>query len=294
MRVGTGLAGAGVLAAGGCLLRSEYEKRQLRIRCYTVTHGKVPEAFDGVRLLLLADLHGRSFGPENRELYTYIRAIGPDYILSAGDMVLKTKPVETAGTARFLGRLTEICPVYCANGNHELSLREHWLESGANAYERYVGRLRRLGVRVLADETVRLMRGGESLEVSGLDLGLCYYAKGMHVPMRADYIGRKLGAADPERFRILLGHYPNYFPEYAAWGADLTLAGHMHGGTVRLPGAGGLMSPNFEFFPTYDRGLYERSGSFMVVSPGLGTHSVNIRFGGNYPELSVIILKKKR
>lgn len=289
-----GLKTAGLLAAGGCLLRSEYEKRQLRIRRYTVAHEKIPDGFDGVKLLLLADLHGKSFGPQNRELYTYVKAVGPDYILSAGDMIVKTKPEKTAGTARFLGQLTKICPVCCANGNHELSLREHRTAKGVSAYERYAGRLRRLGVTVLEDSTAVLVRGESRVDVSGLDLDLCYYARGRHVPMRADYIRRKLGAADPKRFRILLGHYPNYFPQYAAWGADLTLSGHMHGGTVRLPGAGGLMSPNFEFFPAYDRGLYERNGSFMVVSPGLGTHSVNIRFGGNYPELSVIILKKKR
>ena len=289
-----GIGTMGVLAAGGCLLRSEYEKRRLQIRYYTVRHGKIPDGFDGVRLVLLADLHNKSFGKEYEELYLYVKAARPDYILAAGDMILRTKPDETARTARFLGRLAGLCPVYCGNGNHELALKGKRLADGTNAYGRYTGLLERRGVHVLADTGATLSRAGDSIDVSGLDLGLCYYAKGRHVPMRPDYICRRLGIPDPGRFQILLGHYPNYFPEYAAWGADLVLSGHMHGGTVRLPGAGGLMSPNYEFFPAYDRGLYERSGSYMLVSPGLGTHSVNIRFGGNYPEVSVILLKKKR
>ena len=284
----------GALAAGGCLLRSEYEKEQLRLHSYTIENGKIPDSFDGVRIVLLADLHNKCFGPENEELYLYVKAARPDYILTAGDMILKTRPAKTSGTASLLGRLTQLCPVYCGNGNHELALKKERLADGANAYERYVNHLEWMGVTVLSNATARLTRGEGSIDVSGLDLGLCYYAKGYHVPMQNGYIRRRLGEADPERFHILLGHYPNYFPEYAAWGADLVLAGHMHGGTVQLPGAGGLMSPNYEFFPTYDRGLYERRSSSMVVSPGLGTHSVNIRFGGNYPEVSVIVLKKKR
>lgn len=289
-----GIVRFGLLAAGGCLLRSEYEKGQLRICRYTIEHEKIPDSFDGVRILLLADLHNKSFGRENEMLYTYVKAIHPDYILSSGDMIIKTKPDSTKEIARFLGRLTAICPVYCGNGNHELELKKRWLAGGVNAYDSYTRLLKKYGVKVLSNATAVLTRGSEAINVSGLDLGLGYYAKGFHVPMREGYIRERLGEPDPGRFHILLGHYPNYFPEYAAWGADLTLAGHMHGGTVRLPGAGGLMSPNYEFFPAYDKGLYERKGSFMVVSPGLGTHSVNIRFGGNYPELSVIVLKKKR
>ena len=53
------------------------------------------------------------------------------------------------------------------------------------------------------------------------------------------------------------------------------------------------MSPNYEFFPVYDRGMYRDGRACMIVSPGLGTHSVNIRFGGNFPTLPVIRLKKK-
>lgn len=299
------IAVLGALAAGGCLLRSEYEKNQLKTCHYVVKNDKIPRSFDGVRLVLLADLHGKQFGPGNERLYEAVRAAKPDYILSAGDIILKTKPWETEREACFLGCLARLCPVYCGNGNHELELKKAFagetsvgrpVGSGSrmevNAYDRYTCRLEQLGITVLSDSTAVLTRNGESIDVTGLDLGLAFYAKAFHVPMRPDYMNRKLGTAKPDRFHILLGHYPNYFPEYAAWGADLVLAGHMHGGTVRLPKLGGLMSPNYEFFPSYDRGYYERENSAMVVSGGLGTHSVNIRFGGNDPQLPVIVLKR--
>ena len=282
----------GALTAGGLLLCSEYEKKQLKVRRYEISHRKIPESFDGVRLVMLADLHARSFGEKNNRLYEEIRALAPDYILTAGDMILKTQPFDTEETARFLGKLAGLCPVYCGNDNHELKLRQ--IKAGRRtAYDWYTDSLRKKGVRVLSDETAVLERAGGRIDVTGLDLGLAYYGKGFHVPMRPDYLVRKLGEPAEGRFHILLGHYPNYFPEYAAWGADLILAGHMHGGTVRLPSLGGLMSPNYEFFPAYDRGLYRQGRSAMVVSGGLGTHSINVRVGGNYPEISLICLRRK-
>jgi len=290
-----GLLLTGAIIAGACLLRSEYEKVCLKLKTYTIENNKIPDSFDGIRIAVLSDLHNKQFGINNEELYRYIKAARPDYILSAGDLITKTKPEETGDVAQFVGSLTKLCPVYLGNGNHELKLRQHMLPGlGITAYDRYVRHLQQFGVTVLEDETVELERNGESICVAGLDLGLEHYAKGTHVAMRKGYLEAKLGQAEAGKFHILLGHYPNYFPEYAAWGADLVLSGHMHGGTVRLPGIGGLMSPNFEFFPAYDKGLYERAGSTMVVSPGLGTHSINVRFGENYPEIPVIILKKKK
>ncbi len=280
-----------LLAASGglCLAASEYEKNNLVIRPYTVINDKIPVAFDGARIALLADLHDKSFGKDNEILIRLLEALRPDYIFSAGDMILKTRPDVTTPVTRLLGRLERICPVYCGNGNHEME----WKKSTGTdrvSYERYICRLKDAGVTVLEDSTADITRDGMSIRVTGLDLDPAYYAKGLHVPMRSDYLPRRLGTPEPSVYNILLGHYPNYFREYADWGADMVLAGHMHGGTVRLPGLGGLMSPDFEFFPEYDRGMYELGDSTMVVSGGLGTHAVNIRLGGNYPEIPLITL----
>lgn len=287
------LFSASALLTAAGLLCSEYEKQQLRLVPYTVKNDKIPQSFDGVRIAVLADLHDCSFGENNERLYEKVREIHPDYILCAGDMVVKSRAFQTERVVSLLSGLAKICPVYCGNGNHEMYLKKEFLPDGRNAYELYAEKLERAGVCVLSDETVRIRRGEEEIAVSGLDLGLAFYAKGFHAPMRPDYCERKLGAAPQGCYRILLGHYPNYLPEYAAWGADLVAAGHMHGGTVRLPGLGGLMSSNYEFFPKYDRGRFAEKDCVMIVSGGLGTHSINIRFGGNYPEIPVITLKRQ-
>ena len=85
----------------------------------------------------------------------------------------------------------------------------------------------------------------------------------------------------------MLAHHPAYFDAYASWGADLTLSGHLHGGMIRLPFVGGLVSPQMRLFPKYDKGLYTKKGKKLIVSAGLANHTVNIRIN-NPPELVVI------
>ena len=105
--------------------------------------------------------------------------------------------------------------------------------------------------------------------------------------MPSDYIEKKAGKADPDHFQILLAHSPLYFDACAKWGADLTLSGHFHGGTIRLPGLGGVMTPQYQFFLPWCAGIFEKQGHYMAVSRGLGTHSINIRLN-NRPQLLVI------
>ena len=78
-----------------------------------------------------------------------------------------------------------------------------------------------------------------------------------------------------------------HFGTYRSWGADLTVSGHLHGGYVRLPGIGGIVSPQMRPFPKYDRGLYEEYGQYLAVSAGLGDHHMPVRIG-NPRELVVL------
>ena len=105
-----------------------------------------------------------------------------------------------------------------------------------------------------------------------------------------DQLKDELGNCEEDgAYHILLAHNPVYFKQYAAWGADLTLSGHLHGGIIRLPLIGGVITPQAKLFPRYSAGKYEIGEKWMIVSRGLGTHTIPIRFN-NKPELSVIHL----
>ena len=93
----------------------------------------------------------------------------------------------------------------------------------------------------------------------------------------------------PEGYTILLAHNPNYFDVYADWGADLSLSGHIHGGMIRLPLIGGVLSPETLLFPKYDAGVFENGAAKMILSRGLGRGRMGIRLF-NPPEVVSITL----
>ena len=75
-----------------------------------------------------------------------------------------------------------------------------------------------------------------------------------------------------------MAHNPVYMEAYKKWGADLVLCGHLHGGIVRIPWLGGVISPQFRLFPKHSGELTKEGEQNMVVSKGLGTHTIKIRF----------------
>ena len=126
--------------------------------------------------------------------------------------------------------------------------------------------------------------------IYGFELEEFYYQKFCWADFQEEELERILGKPDEEYYNILLAHNPVYFHAYAQWGADLTVSGHLHGGIIRIPGIGGVITPQARLFPRYDAGHFRWKGRDLVVSRGLGTHTINLRIF-NPPELSVIRLK---
>ena len=113
--------------------------------------------------------------------------------------------------------------------------------------------------------------------------------------MEPGFIEKKLGnvgKSERDKYQVLIAHNPLYFPEYAEWGADMTVSGHVHGGIIRLPLLGGVISPAIALFPKYDGGKYMRGDKAMILSRGLGTHTIHVRFN-NPGEVSVIKVRRE-
>ena len=92
-------------------------------------------------------------------------------------------------------------------------------------------------------------------------------------------------------YSVLLAHRPELIETYAAYGADLVLSGHAHGGQVRLPFIGALYAPGQGFLPEYDSGLYTVGETDMIVSRGLGNSLIPLRVN-NRPELVIAVLHR--
>ncbi len=242
-----------------------------------------------IRIALISDLHNRLFGEGNGELADVIHRLYPDLVLSAGDLTVSSKTGMNPDVGlSLLKRLACDCPVYCVNGNHECRAKER-PEAYGDAYRQLTGGMRRAGITLLENESVPVDINGAKLMLHGLELPMKYYKKMDNAFITAEEIRKYIGVPDEERYNILLVHSPLYFESYALWGAQLSLCGHLHGGLIRLPFVGGLISPQVKLFPRYAYGLYEKYGRRMVVTSGLGSHSIAIRIN-NPPEVVLLEL----
>lgn len=256
-----------------------------RIVRYHIHSKRIPAEFRGFRIVQLSDLHGMVYGIHHKKLLKWIHRCRPDVIMMTGDMADETHHA----IPRFLDlcrRLRKRYPIYYIAGNHEQRLKESKLAG-------LLAELKKLGVVVLENENCTITRGGASIKVYGLVTPVIYYKDpkvgyvwGIH--FSEGDVEAALGKADPDMYNILLAHNPLYYPSYRKWGADLTLAGHMHGGVIRIPGLGGLLSPDMRLFPKYDVGRFKENGRHLIISSGLGNHILTRVF--NPAELVVVTL----
>ena len=266
--------------------------KKIRLSHYTIESAKIPANFDGAKLLMLSDLHDNQYGVDLDALMKRIDKEGPDYVFFAGDLVTRYTTSDSSMVLEFMAKLSAKYPVYFSNGNHETRINLERASFG-NRYDKLMESLEKSGVIVLNNENCCINRGGEEINIYGLELGRDYYRKFYdRKRQRADEsIVRELLGTARKGYNILLAHNPKYFESYFKWGADLVFSGHLHGGIIRLPLVGGLVSTDYTPFPKYSKGVFTKDNCNMVVSCGLGAHTIKVRLN-NPPEIVSILLKK--
>lgn len=263
----TALLAAGFLLWGNCSLQTTET---------ALVSPALPPAFDGLRIVELADLHGRVFGRGSRRLLAAVRRAEPDLICNDGDLF--DEHTDLAMLPPLLRGLCAIAPVYYVTGNHE------WRVPGLRGI---LAQMRACGVTVLQDDWRVLRRGEDALIVAGTD-DPCGPAE-RKTP--AELIADIRAEAGEAAFLLLLTHRNDQLPQWSALGVQAVLAGHCHGGVVRLPFVGGLFGTDRRLFPAWDAGLYRQGETALYVSRGLGYTNVHFRLF-NRPEVAVIVLRR--
>ena len=278
----------GAMAAGAAaIMCSEYEKKHLEVVNYEIKTPKLQSA-SGMKAIFLSDLHCNSFGEENEELLMAINHEKPDIILIGGDMLIvkEWQKPDFSQLEQLFEKLSEKYPVYYALGNHEQRMKEE-AATYPGWWEAYKEILKKSSVKMLVNKSAIVKKNGQTIRISGITLPHECYRKGRVPKISEGYIRSRIGRSSDDEYEILLAHSPLFADAYADWGADLVLCGHFHGGTIRLPILGGIMTPQLQFFSKLSRGCVIRKNTRLIISGGLGTHSINIRLN-NRPQLVVL------
>jgi predicted MPP superfamily phosphohydrolase len=209
----------------------------------------------GSRIIHLTDVHHKGNRAYLQNVVNTVNSLSPDFVCFTGDLVEKKAYLVEA--LEILSAIT--CPIYGVPGNHD-----YWSGASFETISRY---LEATGGAWLVDRSV-LTRDGH-IQIVG--------ATGEQPQLPELKSGIK---------RLLLVHYPLFADEvYRSF--DLVLAGHSHGGQIRLPFVGALFLPSR--VGSYDMGLYQTQAGSLYVNPGIGTFFVPIRLWCR-PEITVVEL----
>lgn len=239
-----------------------------------------------VRLVLLSDLHGQSFGRDNTRLIAKIREQAPDAICLAGDMLGRNAEAQDVkALLQLVEQLCELAPVYFAPGNHE----QEYMETD----DTLLMQVAEAGAVVVNDSYADAVIAGQPLRIGGT-MGHAFYFGRTEEEFTSSPEYRFLkDFENTDVPKICLAHMPDTFifnGAYQLWDVDLVLSGHTHGGLIRLPFVGGLYAPMQGWLPEYDCGWFRLGDHMqMVITAGLAGHDIIPRIN-NPPEIAVIEL----
>jgi predicted MPP superfamily phosphohydrolase len=276
------LGSAAALVGSGAYAFGIEPAFRLRVQRYALTPPSWPQGFR-LRIAAVADIHvGEPYMGLSRveEIVAATNALEPDVIVLLGDYVaghrFNTRQIGMSEVAPMLAKLNAPLGAHAILGNHD------WWDDRTAQRERRgpiiaARALRQVGIPVLENEAVRLVKGGQPFWLLGLGDQLALLRSGdkRRIEGVDDLPGTLARLADGAP-AILLAHEPDIFPKVPARVA-LTLSGHTHGGQVRLLGYSPIVPSRYG--NRYAYGHVVEDGRNLIVSGGLGTSILPVRFG---------------
>jgi predicted MPP superfamily phosphohydrolase len=260
-------------------------------RNFELSFPNLPEAFDGIKICHISDLHLGSFGSNREpvdEAFSLINEQNPDLILFTGDMV-NNFAAEMQGWESVFTQLKAPMGKFAVLGNHDYGNYSRWL-SPEEKEENFVNLIRnysKLGFTLLRNQSVILSRNGATIGLGGSE----NWGKVGSVPQFGD-LEKTADDIKNAPFRILMSHDPDHWDEQVLKHDffDLTLSGHTHGMQFGIEKGNVRWSPA-QYFQKRWAGMYSQNDRFLYVNRGLGYHGIPARVGMP-PEITVIELKK--
>lgn len=209
-----------------------------------------------LRLLHISDLHIERITPRERCLLRLVEELAPDAIVITGDYLNLSSVHDPEAQAEARALLTRLCeitpvPIYAITGSPPVDPPDVVPRIFAG-----------LPITWLLDEITETCINGHVLRLVGLH---CTWDRSIDGPR----LRHLLEGRENDLFTLLLYHSPDLMPEAVELGVDLYLCGHTHGGQIRLPLFGALITSS-EFRKRYEMGRYQEGSTTLYVSRGLG------------------------
>lgn len=257
------------------------EPQNLRVRRFTLEFGNLPPAFDGYTILHLSDLHTNRMGRLERRLMRIISDQPVDTCVVTGDVT--ANPEATHCLREICSAIPHSDPFFMVPGNSE---HKPWLDAN-----KMLDSLAFDGLEILINTSATIARGTDSIRIVGVDDPYSHLGD----------MDRAFEGIGADEFVVFLAHCPSVAPEGIRRGADLILAGHTHGGQVRLPFVGMVWSHmrkhqslNDGFFTSEELSAvlgHDVGDSKLFVNRGVGTSRIPIRLACP-PEVAYITLRR--
>lgn len=230
---------------------------------------------EDIKIAFISDLHSCDYGEDQADIVRIIKQSGPDLVLLGGDIFDDHLPRQKA--MEFLSEVSKDYPCYYVSGNHEF-----W----SGEIDEIKAEIEAYGITVLEGERVDLKINGQGISLYGIDdpeIGEDEFARQLKI------CGENI---DDKIYSVLLTHRPERIDSYLQYDFDLILAGHTHGGQLRVPlFINGLFAPDQGWFPRYAGGIYEFDRSQMIVSRGATSQKIRIPRIFNRPEIVFVNIK---
>lgn len=290
------------------IIRSNFELKSLKVKEIDIVDDKIK---NNLKLTFISDLHENDFGDENKNLIDTIYSLDNDIIIIGGDLPVAYKfkgdldKCSSKVSVKFLENLSKNnnknIPIVYGFGNHEdrLKVNFHNNEHIKEEYDNLINAINKQKINLIENSYYDY---NDNIRIYSLTLDYKYYKLKLQIFKDGEfdednYIESRLGKLDNTKYNILLLHNPDFAKVCIDYGFDLILSGHYHGGLVYIPFGLNFISPNLKMFPKYIKGTYhiknkDGIAKTLIVSSGLGTHTVNARIN-NIPQLLNIALKNK-
>ena len=234
---------------------------------------ELPGELEGRKILFFSDLHHR---PEPGFRESWVKAcldkLEYDLLILGGDLIECSE-----GAYHFFQMLEGIRPklgAYVVHGNNEAR------HADCRALK---AKYQDLGVAVLDNLGIEIASSRETFQILGVN----------DASIEEDDLDKALSSVSDSSFRILISHSPEVFPEAKEKGIQLVFSGHTHGGQVRFPWIGALWTDTPRTGLKYQHGIYPEESSLLVLSKGIGTSKLPIRWLAK-PEVYLLTLQRSK